>query len=46
MTGVGETTMAQKRMSPFENPDPFAVTPGLRSEHEEEGTIVVSKDER
>jgi hypothetical protein len=46
MTGVGGTTMAQKRKSPFENPCPFAVTPGLGSKHEEEGVVVVSKDER
>jgi hypothetical protein len=46
MTGVGETTMAQKRMFPFENPGPLGVAGGLRSKHEEEGVIVVSQDER
>jgi len=46
MTGVSGTTIVQKRKSPLENPDPFAVTLGLGSKHEEEGVIVVSKDER
>jgi hypothetical protein len=45
MTGVGETTMAQKRMFPFENPGPLGVAGGLRGIHDELG-VIVSHDER